>query len=398
MAAHSTNRSMFRRLVRRLLFANRGRLFVVLLALSAGAAVSAALLNLQVDAKRRLTTEFRTLGANVIISARYSGDFSRVLDESLFNRIPDNSSLGSIAKAEFLYGVVDVSVEKGEGRDSAGASAIHRAVLVGYAHSNVRPKEVLSPALIDTEDQINFLSSLRCFVGHRVASVLALGPYGTILLSNGSEHLPIGAVVLPSTGGPEDDQIFLYLDMAQKLLTQQHRVSTIQLSVPGDPEQVERFIEALQSQLGDAEGHPLRQFTEAQAKIYSRISGLLTAATAIILILTALCVMAAMTNIAAERKHDVGMMKAIGGSARGILNLFLTEAILLGLIGGLIGASAGIALSMVLGKAVFGVAALPRLIVYPISVTLTVIVAILGAYPLRMLANVRPATIFRGEA
>ena len=66
--------------------------------------------------------------------------------------------------------------------------------------------------------------------------------------------------------------------------------------------------------------------------------------------------------------------------------------------GALIGAAAGIALSMALGKAVFGVAAAPRLIVYPISVALTVIVAVLGAYPLRRLVNVRPATIFRGEA
>jgi len=92
------------------------------------------------------------------------------------------------------------------------------------------------------------------------------------------------------------------------------------------------------------------------------------------------------------------MMKAIGGSARSILNLFLTEAALLGLIGGLVGAAAGIALSVALGKAVFDVAAAPRLVVYPIAVSLTVIVAILGAYPLRRLANVRPATIFRGEA
>ena len=102
--------------------------------------------------------------------------------------------------------------------------------------------------------------------------------------------------------------------------------------------------------------------------------------------------------ISAERRNDVGMMKAIGGSARRVLNLFLTEAVILGLAGGVIGAAAGIALSMVLGKAVFGVAAAPRLIVYPISVSLTVIVAILGAYPLRRLVNVRPATIFRGEA
>ena len=50
---------MFWRIVRRLIAANRGRLIVILLALGAGAAVTAALLNLQIDAKKRLTTEFR---------------------------------------------------------------------------------------------------------------------------------------------------------------------------------------------------------------------------------------------------------------------------------------------------------------------------------------------------
>jgi len=208
----------------------------------------------------------------------------------------------------------------------------------------------------------------------------------------------LSVFILPVTGGPEDNQIFWYLFETQRLLARTKSVSQIQVSVPGSPQQIQRFIDNLQSEFPDASGRPLRQFSEAQAKIYSRISGLLTAATALILALTALCVMAAMTNIAAERRNDVGMMKAIGGSARRVLNLFLTEAVILGLVGGLIGAAAGIALSMALGKAVFGVAAAPRLIVYPISVALTVIVAILGAYPLRRLVNVRPATIFRGEA
>jgi len=58
---------MFWRIIRRLFGANPGRLFVMLLALGAGAAVTAALLNLQVDAKRRLTTEFRAFGPNVLI-------------------------------------------------------------------------------------------------------------------------------------------------------------------------------------------------------------------------------------------------------------------------------------------------------------------------------------------
>jgi len=108
--------------------------------------------------------------------------------------------------------------------------------------------------------------------------------------------------------------------------------------------------------------------------------------------------MAAMTNVAMERKNDVGLMKAIGGATRRVLRLFLAEAALLGLAGGVIGAAAGIFLSIGLGKAVFGVAARPRLIVYPVAVALTVIVAILSAFPLRRLASIRPAAIFRGEA
>jgi len=110
-----------------------------------------------------------------------------------------------------------------------------------------------------------------------------------------------------------------------------------------------------------------------------------------------LCVMAAMTNVAMERKNDVGLMKAIGGSVRRVMRLFLAEAALLGLAGGVIGAALGIVISMGLGKAVFGVAAQPRLIVYPVSVALTVIVAVLAAYPLRRLAHIRPASVLRGE-
>ncbi len=125
---------------------------------------------------------------------------------------------------------------------------------------------------------------------------------------------------------------------------------------------------------------------------------MLTATVAVVLILTALCVMAAMTNVAMERKNDVGLMKAIGGATRRVLRLFLAEAAVLGLVGGALGAAAGILLSIWLGQAVFGVAARPRLIVYPVAVALTIIVAIAGAYPLRRLASVRPASVFRGEA
>jgi putative ABC transport system permease protein len=176
------------------------------------------------------------------------------------------------------------------------------------------------------------------------------------------------------------------------------RISTVELIVPGTPAEIQNYLADLQRRIPDAEVRPVRQFTEGEARIYNRISGLLTATVGIVLLLTALCVMAAMTNVAIERKMDVGLMKAIGGATRRVVRLFLAEAALLGLAGGVIGAALGVLLSIVLGKAVFGVAARPRLIVYPVTVGLTMLVAILSAFPLRRLASIRPASVFRGEA
>ena len=168
--------------------------------------------------------------------------------------------------------------------------------------------------------------------------------------------------------------------------------------VAGTPREIREYIAGLAQKIPDADVHGLRQFTDAEAKIYNRITGLLTATTALVLALTGLCVMAAMSNVAMARKNDVGLMKAIGGATRRVMRLFLAEAAVLGLAGGVVGGALGLMVSIWLGKTVFGVAARPRLIVYPVAVVLTILVAIVSAYPLWRLANISPASVFRGEA
>src|SRR5258707_9640918 len=101
----SVNRSMFWRLIRRSLFANRGRLLVILLALGAGAAITAALLNLQVDAKRRITTEFRSFGPNVLITPHTSGDSTvpNTMTESAFSEVQSGAENANYVATPFLY-------------------------------------------------------------------------------------------------------------------------------------------------------------------------------------------------------------------------------------------------------------------------------------------------------
>jgi putative ABC transport system permease protein len=381
------DRKMFWRIIRRLLSANRGRLLVILLALGAGATITAALLNLQVDAKRRLTSEFRTLGANVVVTPRNSGaSANATLEESIASRIPKESEGGAVAAVSFLYLVAKASVLK--------QPSSSRAVVTGFrgdALSLVVPFQELSHA-------VSTHGNVPCGVGVGIARQLKAEPQAELVLraDGASISCPVGDVL--AFGGSEDNQIFLPdLAATQRLANLPGRISMIQLSVPGTPQSIARYINALAQRIPDADVHGVRQFTEGEAKIYNRISGLLSATVGVVLVLTALCVMAAMTNVAMERRNDVGLMKAIGGATRRVLRLFLAEAALLGLVGGVLGAAMGILLSMWLGKAVFGIAARPRLIVYPVAVALTILVAIAGAYPLRRLANIRPAAVFRGE-
>jgi putative ABC transport system permease protein len=391
----TTNRKMFWRILRRLLTANPGRLFVILLALGSGAAITAALLNLQIDANRRLTSEFRAFGPNVIVTPRASTGHpgGALLDQSIIERIPDDYHGVRITKIGLIYVVVSANPWGHSFKD--GPRGVSNAVLVGKRVQDPKkpPSDDLQQHRIIDSIQVNV-----CKVGPKAAAQLHVHKYDEMELHNGIVTDSCMVYSGEGVGSDEDSQILTNLEQGQHLAGAPNELSQIQLIVWGTPQQISQFLAELQQSLPEAEVTPLRQFTEAQARIYSRISGLLNFTVALVLILTGLCVMAAMTNVAMERRTDVGLMKAIGGSVRRVLRFFLAEAALLGLAGGILGGAVGIALSIGLGKAVFGVAARPRLIVYPVAVALTMLVAIASSYPLRRLATIRPAAVFRGEA
>jgi putative ABC transport system permease protein len=393
-ATRSANRAMFWRILRRFITGNPGRLTVMLLALGAGAVVTAALLNLQVDAQRRLTTEFTAFGANIIVAPRDNTSATpsqATLDQSILKQIPTSWDQHHIGVVAHLYLLANASVANSKTSLPvvvSGSSPF--AFLAAGARS--------SSGAINTSNQASAAPGSVCVAGARVAQKLGVTQDADLLMTNGNQRASCRVRSFRETGGPADDQVEIFLPTAQQLAGLPGRISLVELTVPGTPQQITSYIADLQHRLPGADVRPIRQFTEGEARIYNRISGVLTATIALVLILTALCVMAAMTNVATERRNDVGLMKAIGGATRRVLRLFLVEAALLGLASGIVGGAVGIAISMWLGKAVFGLAARPRLIVYPVAVALTVIVAIAGAYPLRRLANIRPASVFRGEA
>ncbi len=375
---------MFWRLLWQLLRASRGRLAVALVAVVAGAAVCSALVNLHLDAERKLTREFRTLGANVVVSPARDGSpgsDASLLDAATLDKIAAARTLEVAAAAPYLYVVARTDDRS--------------LILAGTWLDEVRRMSswwTLQGDWITSRDDLS-----RCLVGRAVARQFNLVPGRELLLrySGRSVRLIVAGVV--TVGGTEDNQVFVNLPVAQQLAGLDGRIGVVQMSVTGSAAQVEQVARVFAAALPGLDVRPIRQIADAEGQLLSRIRVLILATVVLILALTALCVLATMAALAMERRRDVGLMKALGGSMNRVVRLFLTEAAILGVVGGALGWVGGVFLSGWIGRSVFGSAISPRLDVLPLTVALMFGVALAGALPLRLLGQVRPAEILRGE-
>jgi putative ABC transport system permease protein len=415
---------MFWRILRQLFLASRGRLAVAMIAIASGAAVTTALVNLHLDAERKLSTEFNTLGPNVVIIPSHEASngalkvlenshltteefrkldatlvspqappsdpaSSPLMNEDELERVAAIPEAARAAAAPYLYAVANVP-----------AMGLTQQVIV--AGTWLDRMAQLAPwwkinGLIPTDRS----DLARCLAGQAVAKQLGLTIGSRIELQysdragNHVAALTVSGIV--NSGGQEDNQVITNLPVIQNLIAQQGRIGLIQLSIPGTPAEVEHAVTQISAAMPDLDVRPIPQIAQAEGQLLPRIQGLIYAMVALILVLTALCVFASMAALAMERRRDVGLMKAIGGKMSRIVALFLTEAGALGLAGALIGYAAGIFLSRWIGWRAFGVAINARLEVLPLVVALMVGVALAGAFPLRLLGRVRPAEILRGE-
>jgi len=373
--------SMFWRIFRQLLRASRGRLAVALIALSSGAAISSALLNINLDAEQKLTHEFRSLGANVVVAPPSSGSDAPLADAAVMDRIAAMHAPELVGAAPYLYVAAN-----------AGSQPV---ILAGTWFDQVA--KINSWWKVDGEWIVSRDDRSHCMVGQAAARQLKLAPGSRIDLRSGEHNVSLTVAGIITAGAAEDSQIVTGLDVAQSLAGLPGRLSLVQLSVSGTSSQIEAFTWRLAGTLSGLDVRPVRQLAAAEGSILARIRGLIFWTILLILTLTALGVLASMAALAMERRRDVGLMKALGGTVPRIMRLFLAEAGALGLAGGTLGFAIGVVLARWIGGRVFGVAISPRLEVFPVTIVLTVVVALMGSFPLRLLGRVRPAEILRGE-
>jgi putative ABC transport system permease protein len=381
---------MFWRVLWRLTQSSRGPLLLALLAVASGAAVCAALMNLDLDAGAKLTHDFRSLGANVVISPQQNSDAAAVMDDSVLASISALHAPEVVAAAPYLYLAAQVPSPTRIISERVAGVIVAGSWLDQVAR--ISPWWQVQGQWIAGRDDRS-----HCMVGVNAARLLGLSPGSALNLQYAGREISLIVSGVITAGDAEDSQVIVNLPVAQDLASLDGRIGLVQLSVNGSAPVIEGVMHELAAALPGLDVRPVRQLAAAEGRLYDRIHGLLFVTVALILVLTALGVLASMAGLALQRRRDVGLMKALGGTVQRVMRFFLVEATALGLIGGILGCAAGMLLAQWIGLRVFESTIAPRLIVWPATVALMIGVALAGALPLRLLGRVRPAEILRNE-
>lgn len=401
----ANRRSLFWRLWFRSISVRRPQALLAMTALFVGAAVTAALLNLHGDVRRKMTQEFRAYGANAVLTpsskaADSSGDAS-VMDENVIARLaPFRERINGFAFVPVLNVVVRLKSLPLDPR----LPEVQNAAAVGTDFASLRnlyPGWRLQGGEAGRAIQ---LALSECVVGAHVAARLRLTEGDSIELqpadSSSSDEarqtLHIAGVL--STGASEDDQVFVSLASLQSLSGLNGKISLVQLSVPGEATEIERTLQELSATLAGVEVRPIRQIVESQGKVLSIIRWLTVSLTALILVIIALCVMATMTTIVLERRKDIAVMKALGATDPLVMRLFMSEGAGLGLVSGLMGFGAGAVLARSLAARLFGVSLSLIWWTLPLVCLLSVALAVVATlFPVTIIRSVQPATALKGD-
>lgn len=260
-------------------------------------------------------------------------------------------------------------------------------------------------------------ASQNVLLGERLAAKLNRKAGDTIEVA-GRELAVFGVL---STGGAEDDQIVAPLALAQQILGKPgavRRVYVSALTKPQDafavrdpktmsPEVYDRwycspYVQSIAYQLQEAIPHShaeqIRQVAQSEGTVLSRIKGLMLLVTLAALFASALAVSAAMATAIFERRVEVGLMKALGASSFTVSTIFFAEALLLALVGGIAGFSAGTLLARQIGHSIFNSQISIEPVLFPVILAIAVFVTFAGsATAIRRAVKFDPVFALRGE-
>jgi lipoprotein-releasing system permease protein len=227
-----------------------------------------------------------------------------------------------------------------------------------------------------------------------------MSPIGTIV--------PLKVVAFYQSGLSELDNVNSYanISLAQKLLGKgKSYITDLQVKL-NDIEESPAFAAEVRKIYG-AKAIDI-QTANAQFDTGTSIRNLITYAVSITLLIVAgFGIYNILNMLIYEKMNDIAILKATGFSGGDVRNIFITQAVIIGMVGGALGLIIGYGLSVLIDHTPFETEALPTIKTYPVNFNpLYYIIGIVfamvttffaGFLPARRASSIDPVEIIRGQ-
>ena len=390
------------------------RTVLTMLGIVIGVAAVISLVAVGKGAQAQVLSQFQALGSNLVtVSAMQNFGFSQsgLQTSSPDLTMADVKAIQALASSVSMVAPVyssTATVTHGGNTSSTSISGVTEA------YSTVRNAPVTLGRFISTAD--NDKTAMVAVLGTTVVEDLfgsaSVNPVGQTIRINRQNYEVIGVLESKGTNGPQnqDDVIMVPLHTAQLKLggAGTTTVKTINLQVRSADEmdlaqaQVTAIMRSRHKLAAGADDDFL---VRNQADILSSVTStsntfttLLGSIAAISLLVGGIGIMNIMLVSVTERTREVGLRKAVGAKRGDILVQFLTEAIVISALGGLIGVVLGVGGAQVIAPLLGASSAVVtgQSVVLAVAVSLAIGV-FFGLYPANRAAGLNPIEALRYE-
>jgi putative ABC transport system permease protein len=390
----------------------KGRMVSGLLAITLGIAVIVALQSVTSVSRQVVAKKLDLLGANIMVlpqGATVDDYYTADIDAPTF----PEEYVERIATS-MIPGVDNMSPKLSRRIEIEGSSVILTGILpanelaskpiwqvsglmsaeleLACAPSQNKESSLTEADLKARRKTFDSLGFNEVWVGSLIAERLSVNTGSTIPIEGQTFEV---THVLPETGTIDDNRIFAHLHTAQQLLGIDGQVSNIEI-MGCCSEISDGLLGKLRNILPDTRITTIGHIVNTQVETNTLMAKVALVLLVIIILVGSFSIGNYMWANVEVRRREIGTLITIGWGRWHIYWLFLTKAIILGLVGGVLGYVTGTVSAVILGPYLAGLQIGPVLNYLWWSLAVAIVIALAGSwYPIYRAARIDPAVIMQ---